>query len=302
MRLFGSDRIAKMMDRLGAKEGEVLSHRWLTKAVERAQKRVEFRNFSIRKRLLEYDDVMNQQREIIYSRRRRALLNENVKTEFLDVLDEFTEMIKDRYTRGDNHSEDWDNDELQGFLLRTCGIHVTRDTLLSWSGSDFNERMHTLLNQRYIIREEVWTPEMMRRIERIALLKTIDDRWKEHLREMEEFKEGIHLRGYGQKDPLIEYKKEGFEMFMQLLDRITSEIVEFVFKVEPAPEMEQQMIRKARSVRTQHAASDGMGYNGETQPDNVKVSKTPVHVEKQVGRNEPCPCGSGKKFKHCHGK
>ncbi len=302
MRLFGSDRIAKMMDRLGAKEGEVLSHRWLTKAVERAQKRVEFRNFSIRKRLLEYDNVMNQQREIIYSRRRRALLNENIKTEFLDVLDEFSEMVKDRFTRGSNHPEDWDIDEMQSFLLRSCGIHVTRDQLFKWPGNSFTQELQVLLSQRYALREEVWTSEMMRRIERIAILKTIDDRWKEHLREMEEFKEGIHLRGYGQKDPLIEYKKDGFEMFMQLLDRITSEIIEFVFKVEPAPEMEQQMIRKARAVRTQHAASDGMGYEGEDRPDNITVSKTPVRVEKQVGRNEPCPCGSGKKFKHCHGK
>ncbi len=302
MRLFGSDRIAKMMDRLGAKEGEVLSHRWLTKAVERSQKRVEFRNFSIRKRLLEYDNVMNQQREIIYSRRKRALMNENIKTEFLDVLDEFAEMIKDRYTRGSNHPEDWDIEDLQGFLLRSCGIHVTKDQIMKWNGNEFSDEMQKLLNQRYVMREEVWTSEMMRRIERIAILKTIDERWKEHLREMEEFKEGIHLRGYGQKDPLIEYKKEGFDMFMQLLDRITSEIVEFVFKVEPAPELEQQMIRKARSVRTQHASAEGMGYEGDAQPDNVKVSNTPVRVEKQVGRNEPCPCGSGKKFKHCHGK
>ncbi|HNB57172.1 MAG TPA: SEC-C metal-binding domain-containing protein, partial [bacterium] len=141
--------------------------------------------------------------------------------------------------------------------------------------------------------------------ERIAVLKTIDERWKEHLREMEEFKEGIHLRGYGQKDPLIEYKTEGFEMFMQLLDRITSEIVEFVFRAEPAAEMEQQMIRRARAMKAVHASSEGMGFSGsgEEQAERpVQSTTTPIRAEQKVGRNDPCPCGSGKKYKQCHGK
>ncbi|KAB2881392.1 preprotein translocase subunit SecA [bacterium] len=306
MRLFGSDRIARVMDRLGAEEGEVISHRWITKAVERAQKRVEARNFSIRKRLLEYDDVMNQQREIIYSRRRRALLNENVKNEFLDVLDEFIEMVNERHVGDRPHSEDWDIAGLTDYLMRTCGIALNNDELFSLRLEEFSDYLRKHLMERYGARETVWTSENMRRIERIALLKTIDERWKEHLREMEEFKEGIHLRGYGQKDPLIEYKKEGFDMFMQLLDRITSEIVEFVFRAEPAEEMEKQMIKRARALRTVHASTDGMGFSGaserqgEEQP--AKVSHTPVRAEQKVGRNDPCPCGSGKKFKHCHGK
>jgi len=304
MRLFGSERIAKVMDRLGAKEGEVLSHRWLTKAVERAQKRVEFRNFSIRKRLLEYDDVMNQQREIIYSRRRRALMNENIKIEFLDVMDEFVEMIRDKYTFGHNHPEDWDLDGLQEYLLRTGGVQIHKDDFMTIRLDEFGPRLKQALMQRYEAREEVWTSEIMRRIERIAILKTIDERWKEHLREMEEFKEGVHLRGYGQKDPLIEYKKESLEMFMQLLDRITAEIIEFVFRAEPSPEMEERLIKRARAMRTVHATSDGMGYadTGESSEQRTQVSRTPIRAEQKVGRNDPCPCGSGKKFKQCHGK
>lgn len=306
MRLFGSERIARVMDKLGAEEGEVISHRWITKAVERAQKRVEGRNFSIRKRLLEYDDVMNQQREIIYSRRKRALLNENVKNEFMDILDEFIEMLKEKYVGDRPHPEDWDLQDLTEFMMRSCGIALSNDEFLKLSEDKFSDYIRKLLMGRYQAREEVWTSENMRRIERIALLKTIDERWKEHLREMEEFKEGIHLRGYGQKDPLIEYKKEGFEMFMQLLDRITTEVVEFVFRAEPAAEMEKQMIKRARALRTVHASADGMGFSGggeeaaEERPANV--SHTPVKAEQKVGRNDPCPCGSGKKFKHCHGK
>lgn len=303
MRLFGSERIARIMDRLGAKDGEVISHRWITKAVERAQKKVEFRNFSIRKRLLEYDDVMNQQREIIYSRRRRALMNENIQTEFLEILEEFIEMLKDRFTAGQAHPEDWDVDGLAEFFIRSCGIQIEKHELYTTSLESFAAKIRPWLMKRYEEREQVWTAENMRRIERIAILKTIDERWKEHLREMEEFKEGIHLRGYGQKDPLIEYKKEGFDMFVQLLDRITTEAVEFVFRAEPVAEMEKQMIRQARSIRTTHAASDGMGYAGAEQSEKApKVSQTPIKAEQKVGRNDPCPCGSGKKFKHCHGR
>ena len=306
MRLFGSEHIARVMDKLGAEEGEVISHRWITKAVERAQKRVEGRNFSIRKRLLEYDDVMNQQREIIYSRRKRALLNENVKNEFMDILDEFVEMLQEKHVGDRPHPEDWDLTDLTEFLMRSCGIAVNNDELLKLTADKFSDYLRGLLMERYQAREEVWTSENMRRIERIALLKTIDERWKEHLREMEEFKEGIHLRGYGQKDPLIEYKKEGFEMFMQLLDRVTTEVVEFVFRAEPAAEMEKQMIKRARALRTVHASADGMGFSGggeeSTDERPAQVSHTPIKAEQKVGRNDPCPCGSGKKFKHCHGK
>ncbi|MCK6543829.1 preprotein translocase subunit SecA [bacterium] len=305
MRLFGSDRIARVMDKLGAEEGEVISHRWITKAVERAQKRVEFRNFSIRKRLIEYDDVMNQQREIIYSRRRRALMGENIKVEFLDVLDEFVEMLNDRFVKNQPHPEDWDLVGLTETLLRSCGIAVAQDEFYKLNAEQFSVHIRGMLMERYQQREEVWSSENMRRIERIAVLKTIDERWKEHLREMEEFKEGIHLRGYGQKDPLIEYKTEGFEMFMQLLDRITSEIVEFVFRAEPAAEMEQQMIRRARAMKAVHASSEGMGFSGsgdEQAERPVQSTTTPIRAEQKVGRNDPCPCGSGKKYKQCHGK
>jgi preprotein translocase subunit SecA len=299
MRLFMSERVARIMDKLGSEEGEVISHPWITKAVERAQKKVEFRNFSIRKRLLEYDNVMNQQREIIYSRRRRALMNENVKTEFLELLDEFIEMLYDKYTMKNQHAEDWDLAGLQDVLMRSCGIHVREEDFYSIRLDQFTDKLRELLLKRYSEREEVWTPENMRRIERIAVLKTMDERWKEHLREMEEFKEGIHLRGYGQKDPLIEYKREGFEMFVQLLDRITTEVVEFVFRAEPAAEMEKQMMKRARAMRTVHAAADGMGYSG---TEEQKTVSAPVKAAQRVGRNDPCPCGSGKKFKHCHGK
>lgn len=304
MRLFGSERIARVMDRLGAEEGEVISHRWITKAVERAQKKVEMRNFSIRKRLLEYDNVMNQQREIIYSRRRRALMNENIKTEFLEIMDEFIELLYDKFTNKQQHPEDWDLDGLQEFLLRTCGIQINKEDFYSIRLDQFSDKLRLILNERYETREQVWTSENMRRIERIAILKTIDERWKEHLREMEEFKEGIHLRGYGQKDPLIEYKTEGFDMFMQLLDRITTEAVEFVFRAEPVQEMEQQMIKRARALKTVHASSDGMGYSGggEQAQEQKAASHTPVKAEQKVGRNDPCPCGSGKKYKHCHGR
>jgi len=309
MRLFGSDRIASIMERMGLKEGEVIQHSMITRSVERAQRKVEENNFGIRKRLLEYDNVMNQQREVIYTRRRRALLGERLKDDVLDLVDEWAGVLVGRYyDEGDIAA--LENDLRTQLLVdvqftpekfRTLGPDGVKSAIVA-AATDFYKR-----------KEQRLGPEIMGRIEKMVVLQVIDEKWKDHLREMDDLKEGIHLRAYGQKDPLVEYKTEGFRMFMELLEMIDSEIVSTVFKLFPAPTQELPIRgpqRPPQVVRTTHDSALGMGFQANREPvpgssggDPSKPGKPqPVQVGEKIGRNDPCPCGSGKKYKQCHGR
>ncbi|MCB2204241.1 preprotein translocase subunit SecA [bacterium] len=308
MRLFKSDRIASVMTRLGVEEGEVIKHSMITKSVERAQRKVEENNFGIRKRLLEYDDVMNQQRTVIYSRRRQALIGENLRDEIYDMVDQYAEDLAEQYWGAG------DMDGLREEVRRNLVIDLELDSeRISISGaSELKEQIVTTAMDFLRRKEEDLGSDVMRQLMRMSLLQVIDIRWKEHLREMDDLKEGIHMRAYGQKDPLIEYKREAFDLFVQMLGMINREVLGMVFRLYPVQEEIQQRRPQGPSVSqlvTQHQSGAGMGYhaNQEAQPGHeapqeaTAGKRQPIRVEKTPGRNEPCPCGSGKKYKHCHG-
>jgi preprotein translocase subunit SecA len=310
MRLFGSERIAAIMGRMGLQEGEVIQHRMITRSVERAQRKVEENNFAIRKRLLEYDNVMNQQREVIYTRRRRALVSDRIKDDIVDLLDEFTQKLVDRcYEEGDIAGL---QNDLRTHLL--VDLPITPDEWQKGGRDGVKSAAMKAVLDFYKRKEEKIGTEMMARIEKMVVLQMVDEKWKDHLREMDDLKEGIHLRAYGQKDPLVEYKTEGFRMFLELLDLMNGEIVTTVFKLFPAaaqPLPVRGPSRPLQQVRLTHDASTGMGFQsnkapiaGEAaEPSQAKAGKPqPIHVGEKVGRNDPCPCGSGKKYKQCHGR
>jgi len=312
MRLFGSERIAGVMDRMGVEEGEVITHPMITKSIERAQKRVEMRNFEIRKHLLEYDDVMNKQREVVYTRRRRALEGENLQEDILEMIEDFIADTVDRYAQQGEYGEGFDWDGLGEDLLRTMllPLPLSEEERATVKADELNQQLTEAAKSAYERKRQVLGEELMAQLERFATLKTIDERWKEHLYEMDQLKEGIGLRAYGQKDPLIEYKQEGFRTFADMLGRTNEEILEIVFKAQiqaEAPDAWRARRREPVEMATVHEEAVGMGFAGQPeQTDEAgppRVGKRqPIKVEKKVGRNEPCPCGSGKKFKHCHGR
>ncbi|HUN64599.1 MAG TPA: preprotein translocase subunit SecA [Bacteroidota bacterium] len=317
MRLFGSDRIAGIMQRLGLKEGEVIQHPLITRSVERAQKKVEENNFAIRKRLLEYDNVMNQQREVIYSRRRHALLGERLREDILEMLREFVDGLIEKY---------YDKGEIEQLreALRTNLLVDFSITPGQWQkiGKDgVRDAVLRAAGEFYKRKEERLTTEQLALLEKMVSLQVIDEKWKDHLREMDDLKEGIHLRAYGQKDPVLEYKSESFNMFVELLDLLAVDTLNLVFKLFPQPEAQAPMPRAVRAPRPQqmrltHETSTGMGFQASPGPgaggeavlehDTPQAARAgkpqPVQVGEKVGRNDPCPCGSGKKYKQCHGR
>ncbi len=307
MRLFQSDRIASVMDRLGVKEGEVIQHRMVTKSIERAQKRVEAHNFDIRKHLLEYDDVMNQQREVIYTRRSHALKGENLREEIIQMMGDYIDSKIRLYT-GEGYSDEWDWDglryDIQKILL--LDLPVAPDEKIGINQSELFERIFAAAQEHYRQKEKQIGEKLMRQIERLAMLRVIDERWREHLYEMDHLKEGIGLRAYGQKNPLLEYKSEGFRMFTEMLDMINEQVIGLIFKAQV--QTEPVMHRRVSQMTAIHDSSVGMGFIGPPRetvaagPGQPPVGKRqPVVVGEKIGRNDPCPCGSGKKYKKCHG-
>ncbi len=303
MRLFGSDRISTVMTKMGIKDGEVIEHPMITKSVGRAQKKVEENNFSIRKRLLEYDDTMNSQREVIYTRRNRALQGDRLKGEIFDLLDEFVSDLVEKYFDEVN-AEKLREDVLHYFLV---DLHIPPEQFESLGKEGIKDKILTACKEFYKKKEEMISPELMARLERYATLSVIDHKWKEHLREMDDLKEGIGLRAYGQKDPLVEYKGEAFKLFVTLLQEIRDEVVSFCFKFWPqAPDDVQSRRRREPTTRVfeskQSTTNIGL-TKSRSEGGAQQIGKLqPVRVEEKVGRNDPCPCGSGKKYKYCHGK
>jgi preprotein translocase subunit SecA len=301
MRLFGSDRISSVMERMGLKEGEVIQHPLITRSVERAQKKVEENNFSIRKRLLEYDDTMNSQREVIYTKRNRALQGDRLKSEVFDLLEEYVDdLVKSHF---DNVEADLLREELMMKLLVDVKIEPEEFEKLGADG--LKERLLTAAKEFYNKKEQMLSSELMARLERYAMLSVIDTKWKEHLREMDDLKEGIGLRAYGQKDPLVEYKAESFKLFVSLLEQIRNDVVSFTFKFFPhAPgEVQQQRRQPVSRMTESKQVTTNIGLQAPRQGSPQVAGKMqPVKVMEKVGRNDPCPCGSGKKYKQCHGK
>lgn len=305
MRLFGSERIASVMQRLGIEEGEAIEHKMITSSVERAQKKVEENNFAIRKRLLEYDNVMNQQREVIYSKRRQALMGERLKDEILEMVAKSAEdIVKKYYEEGDIEGL---IDEVQRtFLVR---LSITPEEFQKMGEAGLKEMVVKEATDFYNRKEERYGADLMGQIERFAMLSIIDEKWKEHLREMDDLKEGINFRAYGQKDPLIEYKSDGFKLFVEMLDSLNAAVVNFIYKFTAQAPEEAKTVRTPMQpspsrMRTYHQSSEGMGYigGGEQPEQDPNAKHTPVKVGEKIGRNDPCFCGSGKKYKNCHGR
>ncbi len=315
MRLFGSERIARIMDRLGAEEGEVIEHSMVTRSIGRAQKRVEGRNFEIRKHLLEYDDVMNQQREVIYDRRRHALEEDDISDEIVEVIEDALQSTLDVNMPEDAHPEDWNLNVLAQDLRNTFlqSPIDPDDDLPTSHREELAGIVRDSVRSAYSRRQELIGADRLRQIERMVYLSVIDEKWKEHLREMDDLKEGIGLRGYGQKDPLMEYKREGYQMFVELLDEINKETVRTLFRIRIDESPVQRQSRAPQKLSLVHQDAAGMGFAPTPEAPPIdqmatsasegdgKPKQRPIKAEEKVGRNHPCPCGSGKKYKKCHG-
>jgi len=305
MRLFGSDRIAGVMDRLGVKEGEVIQHGMVTKAIERAQKRVEAQNFAIRKHLLEYDNVMNQQREVIYDRRASALEGTDLKEEVLELIQKVVENKVEQFADSKEYPENWNlaglRQELRKIFL--LELKFKDEDIPKLTQAELKEKITGAVREIYENKENAYGSEIMRQLERFAMLQAIDERWKDHLYELDLVKTGIGLRAYGQKDPLIEYKKESYQMFMEMVDRTDEEALSLIYKLQVRGK--EEPVRRAepeKKLQAIHQEAVGMGYTTTTQAEEVAPGKSkPVKVGKKVGRNDPCPCGSGRKYKKCCG-
>ena len=292
LRIFGGERMSSIMERLGMEEGEPIEHGMISKAIENAQRKVEGHNFEIRKQLLKYDDVMNQQREVIYKQRREALTGKSLKPAIEEMIRDLSEKIADGFADERVLPEEWDWKDLRGAIYHQFGfrLNTDRDTLDGLTRDGLAESIFEAAMKMYGEKETAFGAEQFRNLEQMIVLQVVDNLWKEHLLAMDHLKEGIGLRGYAQQDPLVVYKKEGFEMFMDMIERIKGETVRFLFRVQIArPE---EMAAKEKTKQNQLVFSHG----GEAAKQPVRRS------EKKVGRNQPCPCGSGKKYKKCCGK
>ncbi|MBF0107883.1 MAG: preprotein translocase subunit SecA [Magnetococcales bacterium] len=309
MRIFGSERMDNMLVKLGLEEGEAIIHPWINKAIESAQRKVEGRNFDIRKNLLKFDDVMNEQRKVIYEQRRELMETEDISGFIADVRQDLLDDLMATYIPQEAYADQWQTRKFAENVLRQFGVSVEVE---AWKDEDgvtsevVRERTLNKIEAHHREREERMGPGVMRYLEKTILLQILDYLWKEHLLNMDHLKEGIHLRGYAQKDPLNEYKREAFGLFDGLLSRIKSEAVEVLSRVEVREPDEMQRLEaqraqaREREMRLNHpetgAMTEGQGMGDE------KNSGVPFRRDgDKVGRNQPCPCGSGKKFKHCHG-
>ena len=295
LRIFGSDRISGLMGKLGMEEDVPIEHRMVSRAIENAQKKVEEHNFEIRKHILEYDDVMNQQRKVIYEQRREILAGENLKDEVLGLAEEMLDGMLGIYCPEDAYPETWDTTGLTDVLAAKFSYRLTGIDLQSKTREDLREILWEAVKKSYDEKEQEIGSEVMRHLERVFMLQAVDHQWKDHLLAMDHRKEGIGLRGYGQKDPLIEYKKEGFDMFEEMKLRIVETTVESLFRIKVAAKEQSQEIERKQRRQVANLRFVGSG-------DAATAKAVPVHVAQKVGRNDPCPCGSGLKYKKCHGK
>ncbi len=306
LRIFGSDKISPLMARLGMEDGQPVEHAMISKAVANAQKKVEAHNFDMRKHLLEYDDVMNRQREVLYALRREIINTENGKEILLNMADDLVDDALAGIAHEKIYPEEWDIEALNELLERQFAVRIEKHgehgllllgsvklELEDCNRKKLHDAVMEAVTQAYEAKEAGIEAEFMRHVEKVIMLQILDGLWKDHLLGMDHLKEGIGLRGYAQKNPLTEYKKEGFDLFSNLMARIKEETTEYLFKVQVNKEVEmpEELISKPRGIVEHRGAS-------EASEKQVTVRRN----EEKVGRNDPCPCGSSKKYKKCHGK
>ena len=294
MRIFAADRIANLMDRVGMEEGHPIEHGLITRAIENAQKKVEAQNFNIRKQLIEYDDVMNQQREIIYEQRRQALEEEDLQPVILDMIEDIVDDLAANHTQEETLPEEWDLRGLEEAFLNQFSIPPSFESsdVEDFTQEGIREFLSEKARNGYAQKEEEWGPEIARDMERLITLQTVDQRWREHLLAMDHLKEGIGLRGYAQQNPLIEYKREGLEMFQEMVEQIKREIIQLLFRIQVATQEETEHLQEAEQQPMLFSHGDSAAGS----------KRKPTRRSAKVGRNQPCPCGSGKKYKKCCGR
>ncbi len=300
LRIFGSGRITGVMDKLGMEEDEPIEHSMISKAIENAQKKVEGHNFDIRKHLLEYDDVMNKQREIIYQQRREVLGSEMVTEVLEDMMAELIDGVVAEFSQEKLESEDWSWEGFEERMMEYFHIQPnwTEEDRTGLEDNSFREKIQNLVDQAYAAQLEANGEEAQRHLERVILLQMVDNHWKDHLLSMDHLKEGIGLRGYGQKNPLDEYKKEGFKLFNSMIDTVKIQTVSTLMRVRVVKEQDVEKYEEEQRRKKEQQMRLNKGPAGEEDKEQQTVKRE----GDKVGRNDPCPCGSGKKYKKCHGK
>jgi preprotein translocase subunit SecA len=306
MRIFGSDRLQNIMRRLGMEEGVPIEHRMVSRAIERAQKQVEARNFETRKHLLEYDDVMNRQREEIYSLRRDILSGRRGKDEILGLAAMIVEYILGRHLPEDKNPQEWDFPAFDVDVKEYFGIEPGSLEVAEKTREEIQEALQARLSELYEEKERILGSETMRLHERFVMLQIVDQQWKDHLLAIDHLKEGIGLRGYGQRDPLVEYKKESFELFTLMKERIEDQTVQYLFRLQPVVRAAEQVEaapepRRPVALPSRRSANVNYSYGAAASGGQDARVETVHRQAPKVGRNDPCPCGSGRKYKKCHG-
>lgn len=290
MRLFGSERILGMVNALGMPDDEPIEHNMLTNAIENAQKRVEGRNFQIRKHVLQYDDVMNKQREVIYSERQRVLNGDNIKDSITKMLEQSVDSLVETYCAGGEYADFWNMDAIlefanQNFAPAGVKIEFTKDDYNFLTVHSLRNILSDYMHERYEEKEKLFGDDL-REAERVVLLNVVDEKWMRHIDDMDQLRKGIGLRAYGQKDPVIEYQFEGYNMFDDMIKSISNDTAKILLNLV----INNRVERKQIAVPLTASVDDGSS-----------VKKPIVKKTEKIGRNDPCPCGSGKKYKKCCG-
>ncbi|MFZ5491995.1 MAG: preprotein translocase subunit SecA [Pseudomonadota bacterium] len=316
MRIFASDRVSGWMQKLGLQPGEAIEHRWVTRAIENAQKKVEGRNFDIRKQLLEYDDIANEQRKLIYQQRNELLEADDVADTVQAMVRDVAGALVDRFLPPGSVEEQWDLVGLKDTLHNEFGSAADPQALAAapdMDGEALRERLTAIVLEELAQKQARVEPAVMRHFEKAVMLQVLDSHWKDHLAAMDHLRHSIHLRGYAQKNPKQEYKRESFELFTQMLERVKTDVAMTVLRVQVRAEEDVEAVdrqrRPAGAYDYQHAEASALADPAQPQDADVAVAERPaqaaapfVRGERKVGRNEPCPCGSGRKYKQCHGQ
>lgn len=310
MRIFASDRVTGMMKKLGMEEGEAIEHPWVTKAIENAQRKVEGRNFDIRKNLLEFDDVANDQRKVVYEQRNELLDTNDISETIHVIRDDVYGAIIDEYIPPQSLEEMWDVPGLEARLKSDFALDLPLQQWLAEDDKLYEEKLRERIldeaNKLYAHKEELVGKEVLRNFEKAVMLQTLDGLWKEHLAAMDHLRQGIHLRGYAQKNPKQEYKRESFDLFTQMLETLKRDVVSILSRVQvqerDVEAMEEQQRQQAEAAPRTYTHATAENQLADEDTGGAEGHTTFVRDEQKIGRNDPCPCGSGKKYKHCHGQ
>ncbi|MDX7598423.1 preprotein translocase subunit SecA [Aeromonas caviae] len=310
MRIFASDRVTGMMTKLGMEEGEAIEHPWVTKAIENAQRKVEGRNFDIRKNLLEFDDVANDQRKVVYEQRNELLDTNDISETIHVIRDDVYGAIIDEYIPPQSLEEMWDVPGLEARLKSDFALDLPLQQWLAEDDKLYEEKLRERIldeaTKLYAHKEELVGKEVLRNFEKAVMLQTLDGLWKEHLAAMDHLRQGIHLRGYAQKNPKQEYKRESFDLFTQMLETLKRDVVSILSRVQvqerDVEAMEEQQRQQAEAAPRTYTHATAENQLADEDTGGAEGHTTFVRDEQKIGRNDPCPCGSGKKYKHCHGQ